>query len=210
MTTAAPVHHAPRRTHHDQRTHRHRHHHPDPRHRDRRPRRRLLLGHGGPDPPPARRARARASATPAARTTTRRTATTRVTPRPWRSSSTPTKTTYRDILAFFFQIHDPSTLNRQGNDIGIELPLGDLPAQRRAGGGRPRHDRRRGRLRPLAGRRRHDDRARRPVLGGRARAPGLPGAHPVGLHLPLRAAGLEAPPPRGQRHRVTEQRSPGP
>jgi len=30
----------------------------------------------------------------------------------------PTKTTYRDILAFFFQIHDPSTLDRQGNDIG--------------------------------------------------------------------------------------------
>jgi peptide-methionine (S)-S-oxide reductase len=30
----------------------------------------------------------------------------------------PAKTTYRDILAFFFQIHDPSTLNRQGNDIG--------------------------------------------------------------------------------------------
>ena len=30
----------------------------------------------------------------------------------------PTKTSFRDILAFFFQIHDPSTLNRQGNDIG--------------------------------------------------------------------------------------------
>lgn len=30
----------------------------------------------------------------------------------------PTVTTYRDVLAFFFQIHDPSTLNRQGNDIG--------------------------------------------------------------------------------------------
>ncbi len=27
-------------------------------------------------------------------------------------------TTYRQILAFFFQIHDPSTLNRQGNDRG--------------------------------------------------------------------------------------------
>lgn len=30
----------------------------------------------------------------------------------------PTRTTYRDILSRFFQIHDPSTLNRQGNDIG--------------------------------------------------------------------------------------------
>ena len=30
----------------------------------------------------------------------------------------PSATSYRDILAFFFQIHDPSTLNRQGNDIG--------------------------------------------------------------------------------------------
>lgn len=25
---------------------------------------------------------------------------------------------YRDILAYFFQIHDPSTDNRQGNDVG--------------------------------------------------------------------------------------------
>jgi len=27
-------------------------------------------------------------------------------------------TTYRKILSFFFQIHDPSTLNQQGNDKG--------------------------------------------------------------------------------------------
>jgi peptide-methionine (S)-S-oxide reductase len=30
----------------------------------------------------------------------------------------PAKTSFRDLLEFFFQIHDPSTLNRQGNDVG--------------------------------------------------------------------------------------------
>ena len=30
----------------------------------------------------------------------------------------PTQTSYRDILAFFFQAHDPTTKDRQGNDVG--------------------------------------------------------------------------------------------
>ena len=30
----------------------------------------------------------------------------------------PEQTSYRDVLALFFRIHDPTTLNRQGNDIG--------------------------------------------------------------------------------------------
>jgi len=30
----------------------------------------------------------------------------------------PDETTYRDILEFFFQVHDPTTMNRQGNDTG--------------------------------------------------------------------------------------------
>jgi peptide-methionine (S)-S-oxide reductase len=30
----------------------------------------------------------------------------------------PDKTSYRDVLEFFFQIHDPTTRNRQGNDVG--------------------------------------------------------------------------------------------
>ena len=30
----------------------------------------------------------------------------------------PSATSYRDLLEFFFQIHDPTTVDRQGNDIG--------------------------------------------------------------------------------------------
>jgi len=31
----------------------------------------------------------------------------------------PSVISYRQILEFFFQIHDPSTANRQGNDVGL-------------------------------------------------------------------------------------------
>jgi peptide-methionine (S)-S-oxide reductase len=30
----------------------------------------------------------------------------------------PAQLSFRDLLEFFFQIHDPTTMNRQGNDVG--------------------------------------------------------------------------------------------
>ncbi|MBI2519635.1 MAG: peptide-methionine (S)-S-oxide reductase MsrA [Bdellovibrio sp.] len=32
----------------------------------------------------------------------------------------PKKIQYRDILHYFFRMHDPTTLNRQGNDVGTQ------------------------------------------------------------------------------------------
>ena len=105
--------------------------------------RRLLLGRAGADPAPAGRHlhprrlfRRRRAPTPP-------TATTAPMPRRSRSSSIPSKISFRKLLEFFFQIHDPDDQEPPGQRRRHELPLGDLLHLRRAEARRRGHDRRR-------------------------------------------------------------------
>ena len=88
-----------------------------------------------PTPP-----RATPAATRRTRPTTRSAAPGPGTPRSSRSATTPTKVSFEDLLKIFFENHDPTQGMRQGNDVGIAVPLGDLHHRRRAAG--------RGRARP--------------------------------------------------------------
>src|SRR6185503_5949189 len=72
------------------------------------------------------------------------------------------------------------------------IPLRDLLPVGRAAPSRRGDDRRRERLRPLAGPGRYRGAAGRSFLGGRAGASGLPAALSRGLHVPLTPGGLEA------------------
>ena len=88
----------------------------------------------------------------------------------------PEQISFRDLLEFFFQIHDPTTKNRQGNDVGASYRSAifytndeqkrvaeDTIADVEASGLWP-------------GKVVTEVTAAGSVLGGRARAPGLPGA----------------------------------
>ena len=49
----------------------------------------------------------------------------------------PTQVKYRDLLTVFFAVHDPTTLNRQGNDVGTQyrsIILYKSPEQKRLAG----------------------------------------------------------------------------
>ena len=85
----------------------------------------------------------------------------------------PEQTSYRDLLEFFFQIHDPTTRQPSGERRRHELSLGDLLPRRRAASCRGGHDRRCRGVGSLARQGRHRGDTGGAVLGGRARASGL-------------------------------------
>jgi hypothetical protein len=94
----------------------------------------------------------------------------------------PERTSYRELLEFFFQIHDPTTLNRQGNDIGTSYRPASfyLDEQRRRVAEETIADVDASGLWPgkvVA------EVTARALLGGRARASGLPQAVSERLHL---------------------------
>ena len=79
----------------------------------------------------------------------------------------PAQPSYRDLLEFFFQIHDPTTMNRQGNDIGASYRSAIFytdDEQRRVAEDTIAGCRRVG---PLAGQGRHGGDPGGAVLGGR-------------------------------------------
>ena len=104
----------------------------------------------------------------------------------------PERTSYRELLEFFLQIHDPTTLNRQGNDIGASYrsAIFYLDEEQRRVAEETIADCRS--VGSLAGQGRDRGDACGPVLGGRARASGLPRAIPERLQLPLRPPELGA------------------
>ena len=112
----------------------------------------------------------------------------------------PEQISYRELLEFFFQIHDPTTKNRQGNDIGASYRSAifytsdaqrqiaeDTIADVDASGLWP-------------GKVVTEVEPAGPFWEAEPEHQDYLERYPQRLHLPLRPAGLEAAAPRGQGH----------
>lgn len=102
----------------------------------------------------------------------------------------PNELSFRELLEFFFQVHDPSTLNRQGNDRGASYRSAVFYTsdEQRAVAQQTIVDVDASGLWPGKV---VTSNPCRGVLGGRGRTPGLPDQAPQRLHMPLRPPRLE-------------------
>jgi methionine-S-sulfoxide reductase len=78
----------------------------------------------------------------------------------------PKITSYRTLLEFFFQIHDPTTRNRQGNDVGTSYRSAIFYVNDEQKRVAERHHRRRQRLGSVAWQGGDGGHPRRSLLGG--------------------------------------------
>jgi methionine-S-sulfoxide reductase len=102
----------------------------------------------------------------------------------------PAKTSFRALLELFFQIHDPTTKNRQGNDVGTAYRSAIYYVDETQRETALETIRRCRCVRSLAWQGRDGGCARRSVLAGRAGASGLSRALSERLYLPFPASGL--------------------
>ena len=109
----------------------------------------------------------------------------------------PEVVSFRDLLDVFFTIHDPTTKDRQGADIGTQYRSVIFYHSPGAGGEAPARDRRSRGQKNLGRADRHRGRAAREILSGRGLPPGLLRAEPAPALLPDRDRAQSGEVPQG-------------